>query len=110
MYACVSSRALSGLTIRNFWAHTGAIGGKGLTLSIRDMTSSWRFICRHERLPPGFYRRLYILSTVDSDCAARYVRSTRLQLMDDKLPEGCFEVDRVVAKRASVVSACTVSD
>ena len=75
------------------------------------MTSSWRFICRHERLPPGFYRRLNILSTVYSECASRCIGSTRLQLReDDKLPEGCFEVDRVVAKRASVVSACTVSN
>ena len=76
-----------------------------------DIVMAFYMQTRKAVKPPGFYRRLNILSTADSECAARCVRSTRLRFKeDDELPDGCFEVDRVVAKQASVVSACTVSD
>ena len=57
--------------------------------------------------PPGFYRRLNTLSAADFECAARSTRSSRLEVGEDELPDGCFKVDRIVAKQASVVSACT---
>ena len=59
--------------------------------------------------PPGFYRRLNSLTTADfgwgrSPGCNR--NSSRLEVGEDEpLPEGCHKVDRVVAKRASVVSA-----
>ena len=60
--------------------------------------------------PPGFYRRLNTLSTADFECAGRSTRSSRLEVGEDELPDGCFKVDHVVTKWASVVKVdCVVA-
>ena len=75
------------------------------------LTTSMAFLRRQAVKPPGFYRRLNSLTTADfgygwgrSPGCNR--NSSRLEVGEDEpLPEGCHKVDRVVAKRASVVSA-----
>ena len=60
------------------------------------------FLRRKAVKPPGFYRRLNALSTVDLEWAGnRSSSNLRLEVgEEDELPDGCYKVDRVVAKRA----------
>jgi len=61
------------------------------------------FLRRKAVKPPGFYRRLNALSTVDLEWAGNRRSSSNLRLEvgeEDELPDGCYKVDRVVAKRA----------
>ena len=64
---------------------------------------------------PGFYKALDALSTadlLDASSTPRCVKNKRLQVSDDSdgLPQGCFEVERVVASRIFKVSASSVQE
>ena len=54
---------------------------------------------------PGFYRALNVLSTADIlglGCNASHARLVVASSEDAELPDGCYRVDRVVAKKVYV--------
>ena len=71
----------------------------------------WQGGCIHAKEQLSKFR-LNTLSTADFECAGfecagRCTCGSRLEVREDELPNRCFKVDCIVAKQASVVSACT---
>ena len=87
--------------------------GKGKeTMALRVATSTTTTPAKRQRHPPGYYRALHNCSSadvLDVGTGDRNREDGKLRLRaDSDLPEGCYEVERLVAKRRRKVLATVI--